>query len=135
MRHAITHACLCTRLKYWTCKKSSSCLTQKASRCVTDCTSKTMFFIFSLSINVLTIIFEIKKKENNAAVLTLLPDANLKILLYWWRHSIAWFRISKKNCPIVNKRLFLPKFSQFKFFHELCRKWNLKDNSIELSIV
>ena len=33
--------------------------------------------------NVLTIIFEVMKKENNAAVLTIkLADANLKILLY-----------------------------------------------------
>ena len=42
----------------------------------------TAFFFLSLSINVLTIMFEIKKKENDAAVLTLLTDANLKILLY-----------------------------------------------------
>ena len=40
----------------------------------------TMFFYLLLSINVLTAIFEIMKKENNATVLTLLTDANLENL-------------------------------------------------------
>ena len=84
MRRAIASTCLCTCLKHQRrAKESTSCLTQKASRCAEDSMSKTTaFFFLSLSINVLTIMFEIKKKENDAAVLTLLTDANLKILLY-----------------------------------------------------
>ena len=42
----------------------------------------------------------------------------------------------KKSC-IVNKRLFLPKFSQLQVFVKnvvLCKKWKLKGNSIELSV-
>ena len=78
-------------------------------------------------------IFEIKKKENNAAVLRLLTDANLKILLYWWRYSIVQFRISKIKSSIVNKRLLLRKFSLVSFFTSCVKKWNLKGNSIKLS--
>ena len=89
-------------------------------------------FYLSLSINVLTIIFEIKKKEN-AAVLTLLTDANLKILLYWWSHCIKWFRISKKKTVLLLTKDFFSSFHSCKFFHELCKKWNLKGNSIEPS--
>ena len=70
-------------------------------------------------------IFEIKKKENNAALLTLITDANLKTLLYTPLHN---FKFGKKKCSVVEKRLFL-----LKFFHELCKKWNLKGNSIKLS--
>ena len=56
-----------------------SCLIQKASRRATDRTSKTTFLSFTFY--VLTIIFEIMKTEN-AAVSTLLTDANLKNLVY-----------------------------------------------------
>ena len=132
MRHAITHACLCTRLKYWTCKKSSSCLTQKASRCVTDCTSKTMFFIFSLSINVLTIIFEIKKKENNAAVLTRCWFKNPSLLVTPL-HCIIWN--FEKKIVLFLKDFFSQSFHSCKFFHELCKKWKLKGNLIEWIMV
>ena len=48
MRCVIAHACLCTCLKHWRpAKKSTPCLIKKASRCATDCTSKTKTcFIF-----------------------------------------------------------------------------------------
>ena len=47
MRRAIARARLCTRLKRWRrAKKSTLCLIKKASRCATDRTSKTTFFIF-----------------------------------------------------------------------------------------
>ena len=39
------------------------------------------------------------------------------------------FEFQKKKCSIVNKRLFLPKFSELSVFSrkgELCKKWNLK---------
>ena len=32
----------------------------------------------------------------------------------------------KKNCSIVNKRLFPQKFSKFPWKNELCKKYNLK---------
>ena len=53
MRRAIPHARLCTRLKRWRrAKKSRPCLIKKASRCATDCTSKTTtFFIFRFLYN------------------------------------------------------------------------------------
>ena len=64
------------------------------------------------------------KKENNTntSSLTLLTDANLKNLLYSFFFVMMPFHwiISnfKKNCSIVEKRLFLPKFSQFKLSNE-----------------
>ena len=69
------------------------------------------------------IVFEIMKKENNTntSSLTLLTDANLKNLLYsfFCDDAIPLCNFEfKKNCSIVEKRLFLPKFSQFKFSNE-----------------
>ena len=66
--------------------------------------------------NVLTIIFnEKKKKIQTEAVLTLLTDANLKNLHLFFVMTpfhciISYFE--KKFVPL-NKRLFLPKFSEF----------------------
>ena len=73
------------------------------------------------------------KKENNAAVLTLLTDANLTSFFIDDATPLCNFEFWKKKSSIVNKRLFLPCFHSWKFFHELCKKWNLKGNSIELS--
>ena len=62
MRCAIT----CTHLNIRDMQKSTSYLIQKVSRRAADCMSKTMFFCVSLSYYVLTIMFEIMKKENAA---------------------------------------------------------------------
>ena len=52
IRHATARAHLCTCLKHWSCaKKSMPCLIKKASRCVTDRTSKITFFIFCFLYN------------------------------------------------------------------------------------
>ena len=46
MKRAIARARLHTRLKHWRrAKKSTPCLIKKASRCVTDRTSKTTTFL------------------------------------------------------------------------------------------
>ena len=46
------------------------------------------------------------------AVLTHLTDANLKTFFIDDAIPLCNFEFRKKNCSIVNKRLFLPKFSQ-----------------------
>ena len=48
-------------------------------------------------------IFEIKKKENNAALLTLITDANLKTLLYTPLHN---FKFGKKKIVLLLKKDF-----------------------------
>ena len=73
-------------------------------------------------------IFKIMTKENNAAVLILLTDANFKNLIDDGI-PLRNFEFRKKYCSIVNKRLFLQKFSKFSRNSEL----QLKGNSIELS--
>ena len=57
------------------------------------------------------------KKENNKnnetkAVLTLLLDANLKNFFTDDAIPLHNFEFQKKKCFIVNKRVFLPKFSE-----------------------
>ena len=56
--------------------------------------------------------------------------------VYWWHHSIASFRISTKNVPLLTKEFFSWNFQSCKIFHERvsCVKKKLKGNSIELSI-
>ena len=39
----------------------------------------------------------------------------------------------KKIVLLLTKDFFSRSFHSCKFFHELCKKWNLKGNSIELS--
>ena len=39
----------------------------------------------------------------------------------------------KKIVLLLTKDFFSRSFQSCKFFHELCKKWNLKGNSIELS--
>ena len=39
----------------------------------------------------------------------------------------------KKFVLLLTKDFFSRSFHSCKFFHELCKKWNLKGNSIELS--
>ena len=52
MRCTIACTCLCTCLKHRRhAKKSMPCLIKRASRCATDRTSKTMFFIFRFLYN------------------------------------------------------------------------------------
>ena len=77
MRRAITHAHLCTCLKHLRGAKKAH--TKKGVRQITHLKQDFLSFIFYKCFDY---IFEIKKKENNAAVLTLLTDANLRILLY-----------------------------------------------------
>ena len=60
-------------------------------------------------------VFKIMTKENNAAVLIHLTDANFKNLIDDGI-PLRNFEFRKKNCSIVNKRLFLPKFSAVRFF-------------------
>ena len=73
-------------------------------------------------------ISKIVTKENNAAVLMLLTNVNFKNLI---DDGIPLhnFEFRKKNCCIVNKRLFLQKFSKFSRKGEL----QLKGNLIKLS--
>ena len=77
-----THTPLYTTKTLEMCKRKHVLFDSKSFKvCGRSHVQRNVFYL-SVSINVLTIIFEIKKKENNAAVLTLLTDANLKILLY-----------------------------------------------------
>ena len=73
--------------------------------------------------------FVFKSLWTSSLVIFFLKISLMKNLLYWWCHSIAYFQILKKNCSLVNKRLFLLKFSQLSAFSQkgkLCKKWNLK---------
>ena len=65
-----------------TCKKSTSYLTKKLQVVRQIACLKQRFLSFTFY-KCFDHIVKIKKKENNAAVLILLTDANLKILLYW----------------------------------------------------
>ena len=79
--------CMCTSLHtpktLQTHKKRHTLFDSKSLKMWQITLLKQHIFYLSLFINVLTIIFEVMKKENNAAVLTIkLADANLKTLLY-----------------------------------------------------
>ena len=73
LRHVIAHARLCTRLRrYRRAKKSMPCLIKKASRCATDCMSKTtVFFIFYFLYNTKIL------RENNVYLFIW--------LVQWWK--------------------------------------------------
>ena len=133
MRRAIACARLCTPKTLETCEKACLVWLKKLQGMQQIAYLKQQHFLSFTFYKCFDHIFEIKKKENNAAVLTLLTDANLKILLYWWRYSIVQFRISRIKSSIVNKRLLLRKFSVVSFFTSCVKKWNLKGNSIKLS--
>ena len=88
-------------------------MTPKASRCAADAHLKQQRFLSFTFYKCFDHIFEIKKKENNAALLTLITDANLKT--FFTLHCII-SNLEKKNCSIVKKRLFLLKFLVVRFF-------------------
>ena len=72
-------------------------------------------------------------KENNAAVLILLTDANFKNLI---DDGIPLhnFEFRKKIALLLTKD-FLQKFSKFSRKSELCKKMQPRGNSIELSTI
>ena len=74
MRHAITDACLWTRLKHWRhANKSTPYFIKKASRCAADCTSKTAaFFIFHFLYNTKIL------RENHVYLFVI-------SLVQWWK--------------------------------------------------
>ena len=57
-------------------------------------------------------------KENNTTGLVLLTNANLKNFLYWWWHSIAKFRISKKKFVLLLTKDFFSEVFSCNFFNE-----------------
>ena len=134
MRHVIARAHLCTCLKRWRrAKKSTPCLIKKASKCVTDYTSKTtIFFIFRFLYNTKIL------RENH--VYCYLIGSVVKIVLYlhllytkdsrlwqikkkheWWsnrfsdfftyclnlKHFASLFFLAKDNFTILNKKFIL----------------------------
>ena len=79
-----------TRLKRWTrAKKSTPCLIEKASRCATDRTSKTTFFVFCFLYNTKIL------RENH--VYCCLIGSVVKIVLYFLYTKDGRLRQIKKK--------------------------------------
>ena len=91
----------------------------------------------SLFVYVLNITFEIMKKGNNAVVLTLLTNANLKTFFIDDAIPLPNFEFRKKKFVLLLiKDLFYRGFHSCKFFHKrvCCVKKEPKDNLIEIHL-
>ena len=115
-----------------TCKKKHVLFNSKSFKVIARRLKQQRFYL-SLSLSVVAIILEINKKGKNAASLALNRCwfKNPSLLMTPLHLAISNFK--KKNVLLLTKDFFSRSFHSCKFFHDLCKKCNLKGNSIKLS--